>query len=48
MLGPLRYETKIKDVPLQWMFRFELYYPDLPQFPITYVHKIFRTKRNLA
>lgn len=47
MLESLKYETKIKikDVPLQWMSRFELYYPDLPQFPITYVHKIFGTKR---
>lgn len=47
MLNPLIYETKIKieDIPLQWMSRFELYYPDLPQFPITYIHKISKTKR---
>ncbi len=47
MLNPLKYETKIKieDIPLQWMSRFELYYPDLPQFPITYIHNMFETKR---
>ena len=47
MLNIIKYETKIKikEVPLQWMSRFELYYPDLPQFPITYVHKINKKKR---
>jgi len=40
MLEPIKYETniEIKDIPLQWIPRFELYYPDLPQFPITYIH----------
>jgi len=40
VLEPIKYETKIKikDIPLQWIPRFESYYPDLPQFPITYIH----------
>ena len=47
MLSPLKYETKIKieNIPLQWMSRFELYYPDLPGFPITYIHNVFEKKR---
>ncbi|MFC1548705.1 hypothetical protein ACFL5E_01950 [Candidatus Omnitrophota bacterium] len=38
--GKLQYTTEItlERVPKQWMPRFELYYPDLPQFPIVYVH----------
>jgi len=40
MLEPIRYETEIeiKEIPIQWMPLFELYYPDLPQFPIVYIH----------
>lgn len=47
MLNRIKYESKIKieNVPLQWMSRFELYYPDLPQFPITYIHINVGNKR---
>ena len=40
MLGTLSYECKIllEDIPVQWGQKFELYYPDLPGFPIVYVH----------
>lgn len=31
-------EITIKDVPVQWIPKVELYYPDLPQFPIMYIH----------
>ncbi|WP_099363780.1 hypothetical protein [Fredinandcohnia onubensis] len=39
-MEPIRYESiiKIEDIPLQWISKFELYYPDLPGFPIVYVH----------
>lgn len=42
MLKAIKFESKIsiKNVPIQWIPRFELYYPDLPQFPIVYVHTI--------
>lgn len=47
MLYPIKYESniKIKDIPLQWIPRFEFYYPDLPQFPTVYVHLIKNKKR---
>jgi hypothetical protein len=40
MLEPIKYETKIKlkDMPLQWISRFETFYPDLAQYPITYIN----------
>ena len=36
----IQYETKItlENIPVQWIPKFELYYPDLPGFPIVYVH----------
>lgn len=36
----LEHETKIRldNFPIQWIEKFELYYPDLPHFPIVYVH----------
>lgn len=42
MLESIKYKTEFvfKDIPKQWVSRFELYYPDLPQFPIIYVHII--------
>ena len=42
VLEELKYECKIKltGIPIQWLSKFELYYPDLPQFPIVYVHTI--------
>lgn len=35
-----KYETNItiKNIPLPWIAQIELYYPDLPQFPIIYIH----------
>lgn len=40
MLENIRYETyiELQDLPIQWIPTVELYYPDLPQFPIQYVH----------
>ncbi len=29
----------VKDIPVQWIPKIEIYYPDLPQFPIMYIHK---------
>ena len=42
MLKEIKFETKItfSDIPRQWISKFELYYPDLPGFPIIYVHFI--------
>lgn len=39
-LEPIQYESKIKfeNIPLQWISRFETFYPDLPQYPITYIN----------
>lgn len=36
----LSYEATITvaDIPVQWIPKIELYYPDLPQFPIMYIH----------
>ena len=36
----IQFETKIllEDIPLQWLSKIELYYPDLMGFPIVYVH----------
>lgn len=46
----LNYETTIKicDIPLQWIPKIELYYPDLPQFPIMYVHFLINDVRVMA
>ena len=38
----------IKDVPVQWIPKIELYYPDLPQFPIMYMHLKCGEKRIVA
>lgn len=42
MLDPIKYESliKIEDIPIQWIPRLELFYSDLPQFPIVYVHTV--------
>ncbi|MFC1789651.1 hypothetical protein ACFLYY_01595 [Patescibacteria group bacterium] len=47
MLNPLKYESniKIKNIPIQWISKFELYYPDLPQFPIVYIHVVKENHR---
>lgn len=46
----LKYSTiiTINDVPIQWIPKIELYYPDLPQFPIMYVHFISDNQRVIA
>lgn len=46
----LKYEISVKicDIPLQWIPKIELYYPDLPQFPIMYVHFLFNDERIIA
>ena len=31
-------EITINDIPLPWISKIEIYYPDLPQFPILYIH----------
>jgi len=47
MLKDIKFESKIKikDIPIQWIPRFEFYYSDLPQFPIVYIHFIKNNKR---
>ena len=46
----LNYETTITicNLPLQWIPKIELYYPDLPQFPIMYVHFLLNGQRIVA
>lgn len=46
----LKHETTISiyNLPLQWIPKIELYYPDLPQFPIMYVHFILNDNRIIA
>lgn len=43
----IKYQTEIeiKNIPIQWISKIELYYPDLPQFPITYIHIVYKGKR---
>jgi hypothetical protein len=31
-------QIKVSNIPLQWIPKVEIYYPDLPQFPIMYIH----------
>jgi len=40
LLQALNYEKvfTLNDVPKQWIQKFELFYPDLPGYPIVYVH----------
>ena len=38
----------IPDIPVQWIPKIELYYPDLPQFPIMYIHFFSADKRIIA
>ena len=50
ILFKLNHETIITicNLPLQWIPKIELYYPDLPQFPIMYVHFLLNDKRIIA
>ncbi|MFC2143062.1 hypothetical protein ACFLQN_01540 [Candidatus Aenigmatarchaeota archaeon] len=47
MISDIKYESfiEIDDMPIQWASRIELFYPDLPQFPIIYVHKVVGRER---
>lgn len=46
-LETIKFESKIKiqNIPLEWIPSFELFYPDLPQFPIVYIHLINNGER---
>lgn len=46
-IEPIKFESiiTIKKVPIQWISRIELYYPDLPGFPIVYVHTKYKGRR---
>lgn len=46
----LNYETdiEIENIPLPWIPKIELYYPDLPQFPIIYIHTNIDDQRIIA
>ncbi|WP_428817673.1 hypothetical protein ACQR2L_05045 [Clostridium butyricum] len=47
MTFALKYEISItlNQIPIQWIPKIELFYPDLPQFPIIYVHSEYKGKR---
>ncbi len=32
-------DIEVENIPVQWIPKIEIYYPDLPQFPIMYIHK---------
>ena len=41
-------EIIINGIPIQWIPKIELYYPDLPQFPIMYIHTWTNNNRLVA
>ena len=41
-------EITINGIPIQWIPKIELYYPDLPQFPIMYIHAQINNNRLVA
>lgn len=41
-------KIQISNIPIQWIPKIELYYPDLPQFPIMYIHTNLNRKRLIA
>ena len=41
-------EIIINGIPVQWIPKIELYYPDLPQFPIMYIHTLINNNRLVA
>lgn len=41
-------EITIENIPLPWIPKIELYYPDLPQFPIIYINTFFGEDRVIA
>ena len=38
-------EVEIENVPVKWLPKIELFYPDLPGFPIMYIHFVHGNKR---
>ena len=38
-------EVEIENVPVKWLPKIELFYPDLPGFPIMYIHFVLGNKR---
>ena len=42
------FKISIPDIPVQWIPKIELFYPDLPQFPIMYIHVKDGNKRIIA
>lgn len=38
----------IHNIPIQWIPKIELYYPDLPQFPIMYIHVKINNQRLIS
>ena len=38
-------EFILRDIPKPWITKFELYYPDLPGYPIIYVHLVHNGRR---
>lgn len=41
-------KIKITNIPIQWIPKIELFYPDLPQFPIIYIHSYINESRLIA
>lgn len=41
-------EITIEHIPLPWSLKIELYYPDLPQFPMIYINTYTNKQRILA
>ncbi|MBD3948899.1 hypothetical protein I4Q36_04920 [Tuanshanicoccus lijuaniae] len=41
-------KIKIEYLPIQWIPKIELFYPDLPQFPIIYINSFNNNERILA
>ena len=41
-------DIAVEGIPLQWLPKIEIYYPDLPQFPIMYIHKTLDEGRLIA
>lgn len=41
-------KIKIENIPIQWIPKIELFYPDLPQFPIIYINSFNNNERILA
>ena len=40
-------QIKVSGIPVQWIPKIEIYYPDLPQFPIMYIHTQLNNQERL-